>query len=569
MISSLSGSVFRCCAAALAMTATFGPLPLALADPRLPVPTAEQRRESAAKVREIFDRDAARATNPVAKAKLAAELLAQATDSSAPSDRYVLLDAALQLATEAGDPETALQAVESLERAYDVDATAMRAGVLDKLAAKAPPSSLEPVIDALLATANDALSADDIEQAEDLAQKAVAGARRSKDRGMQKKAADQLAAVRERKKSLSLQKPFLDRLANDPNDREAALELGMIRCFQQDEWRSGLPLLARGSDAALARLARFDLEQAANQERCLELGDAWWDYAETQKAPLKGPAMGRAITHYSAALAELKGLDRTRVEKRIAAAVAQTPGGQKASRSAIAKTPGLVFWFDASAKNSLVGQRGAAAPAANSTMGIESWADLGPDHRSARQPDASKQPAWDRNAFGGRGGLDFDGRQSLEVSAACGSEGTLFVVCEPRALANMRVVGDHPKFGQCVCLSFRMDGQLWMEVSESTSQYSVARSEPATYRANQIMVVHGSWGRQVDLFVNAKPAAAPQTLGWKVRFDSPWGIGNSDLKGGSEYFVGTVGEVVAFERQLSPEQARAIAGELMAKWGVR
>lgn len=569
MISSLAGPMRRRCVAALAVMTISGSLPHAVAGPRLPVPTTEQRRESAAKVREIFDQEAARATNPAAKSKLAAELLTHASESSDPSDRYVLLDAALQMATDAGDPGTALTAADSLGRMYDTDAHAMKASALDKLATKAPPAALEPVIDALLETVNDFLAADSIEEAEDLAQKAVAAARRSKDRGIQKKAADRLAAVRERKKSAAQQKPFLDRLAVNPNDREAALELGMIRCFQQDEWTAGLPLLTRGSDAALARLARLDLEQGEDKQHRLQLGDAWWDYAETQKAPMKGSAMGRAVTHYSAALPELKGLERTRIEKRIVSAVAQSPGGQKASRSAISKTPGVVFWFDASAKNSLVGQRSPSATAAETTMKIDSWTDLGPDHKLARQPDASKQPAWDRSAFGGRGGLDFDGRQLLEVNAACGNEGTLFLVCEARAVSNMRVLGNHPKFGQSVGLSFRADGQLWMEVSESTSQYCVARSAPATYKASQPLIVYGSWGRQVDLFVNGKPAAAPQTLGWKVRFDSPWGIGNANLKDGSEFFVGTIGEVVAFERQLPPEQARLIAGELMAKWGVR
>jgi hypothetical protein len=564
----LVGLVRRQAMAALVAIAAVGPLPHAVAGPRLPVPSAEQRRQSSAKIREIFDQDAVRATNPAAKAKLAAELLTHAGDSSEPPDQYVLLDAAMQLATDAGDPETAIKAVDLLGQAYDVDATSLKAGVLDKLAAKAPPASLELVIDALLETSDGKLSGDDVEQAEDLAQKAVAAARRSKDRGLQKKAADQLTNIRERKKGLAQQKPFLDRLAIDPNDREAALELGVIRCFQQDEWPSGLALLARGSDPALARLARLDLEQGEDGDLRLELGDAWWEYGESQKAPMKGGALSRAVAHYSAVLPELKGLDRTRVEKRIAAAVAQTPGGQKASRSAIAKTPGLLFWFDASAKNSVVGQRGNAA-GADVPINLESWADLGPEHKSGRQADAAKQPSWDRSAFGGRGGLDFDGKRLLEVNAPCGNEGTLFLVCEPRTLSNMRVLGNHPKFGQSVGLSFRADGQLWMEVSESTSQYCVAKSPPAAYKANQTLVVCGSWGRQVDLFVNGKPAAEPQQLGWKVRFDNPWGIGNANLKAGSEYFVGKVGEVVAFDRQLPPEQIRTIAGELLAKWGVR
>ena len=569
MKSSPLGLVSHHVVAVLAITIAFGPWPCVAAGPRLPVPSVEQRRASSAKVREIFDQDAARATNPAAKAKLAAELLTHAGDSADPSDRYVLLDAALQLASDGGDPATALKAVDLLNATYDMDAKALRAGAIDKLAAKAPPTALQPVIDALLEAVDEELAADDFEEAEDLAQKAVATARRSRDRGSQRKAADQLAAVRERKKSLGQQKPYLDRLAIDPNDREAALELGMIRCFQQDEWPDGLPLLARGSDATLARLARLDLEQDDDGQRRLQLGDAWWDYAEAQKPPLKGPSMGRAVTHYSAVLPELKGLERTRVEKRIAEAVAQTPGGQKAARSAIAKTPGVLFWFDASNKNSLAGQRIAAAGAADARMSLESWADLGPEHKSARQPDASKQPSWTRDAFGGRGGLDFDGHRLLEVPAPCGEEGTLFLVCEPRTLANMRVFGNHPKIGQYVGFSFRADGQLWMSVEESTSQYCAAKSPQSAYVANQPLIVCGSWGRHVDLFVNGKPAAPPQPLGWKIRFDVPWGIGNANLKDGSEYFVGRIGEVVAFDRQLPSEQVRAIAGELMAKWGIR
>jgi hypothetical protein len=68
--------------------------------------------------------------------------------------------------------------------------------------------------------------------------------------------------------------------------------------------------LAKGSDKALAELAKLDLAQSVDATEQVQLADGWW-------ATGKKPAQLRAKQLYEGALPRLTGIARTKVEKRI------------------------------------------------------------------------------------------------------------------------------------------------------------------------------------------------------------------------------------------------------------
>ena len=68
-------------------------------------------------------------------------------------------------------------------------------------------------------------------------------------------------------------------LAPKTSNPEDDLAAGKRLCFVENKWDKGLPLLVRGSDAELKRLAAAELKENATPQQRLKLGDRWWDFA--------------------------------------------------------------------------------------------------------------------------------------------------------------------------------------------------------------------------------------------------------------------------------------------------
>jgi hypothetical protein len=142
----------------------------------LPLPSKEAARAATAKVREIFSSDAAKASTPEAKAKLAGELIGHARETEPPVEQYVLLDAARALAMEAGDVAVVMESLQMIAKRFAIDLPAARNDALEDLATKAPPTSLAQVADLLLDAASERVGEGDVAQAEDMVEAAVTAA---------------------------------------------------------------------------------------------------------------------------------------------------------------------------------------------------------------------------------------------------------------------------------------------------------------------------------------------------------------------------------------------------------
>jgi serine/threonine protein kinase len=94
------------------------------------------------------------------------------------------------------------------------------------------------------------------------------------------------------------------------------LAAGKHLCFVENKWDEGLPLLARGSDVELKRLATAELNENATPQQRLRLGDRWWDFAGNAVGLDWKAAQQRAAYWYRQAV-PIRGPRKAEIEKRL------------------------------------------------------------------------------------------------------------------------------------------------------------------------------------------------------------------------------------------------------------
>jgi hypothetical protein len=295
-------------------------------DKRTPVPTATARAESLARVKDIYAGDFATAGTAARKSEFAGQLAAQADATKDPADRWALLTEALRLATDAGDAATAIPLIDRIPTEYAVERDESRLEALARLAARIAPSQSADLARRCLDLARELEKSADPEHVTRALTLAAAAAKKARNNDLAAEAARLSARQKDRQKVDKELEPILAKLASNPNDAELCLEAGRLLCFRAGRWDEGLPILQKGADKQLSTIAQMELTTPKSAADHLRAGDAWWDWADAQKPVAKTAAQAAAVRHYAAALAEVEGLDRARLEKRINAAVAASGG---------------------------------------------------------------------------------------------------------------------------------------------------------------------------------------------------------------------------------------------------
>src|SRR6202012_3086047 len=95
------------------------------------------------------------------------------------------------------------------------------------------------------------------------------------------------------------------------------LFVGRFYALRKGQWTVGLPHLAMGSDARLRDLATQDLQHPIDGLQQAELGDAWWDYAQSTTSTTRAHIEEHARHWYSLAQPNLAGLTLTRIQSRM------------------------------------------------------------------------------------------------------------------------------------------------------------------------------------------------------------------------------------------------------------
>jgi hypothetical protein len=116
------------------------------------------------------------------------------------------------------------------------------------------------------------------------------------------------------------------KLLDEPADPAANLTVGRWYAFTARRWDDGMPMLANGSDAGLAKLAQMELDKPGEAAERAQLADAWFEAA---RKPVgkddRIPMLSRALSWYGEALGGLTGLQKDGVAKRMAEIEKQLP----------------------------------------------------------------------------------------------------------------------------------------------------------------------------------------------------------------------------------------------------
>jgi hypothetical protein len=203
-----------------------------------------------------------------------------------------------------------------------------------------------------LTAVDTARSADDWTSAIALARSAEAVARKSQSALLINLAQAKVKDAETMKVEAEKVKDHYATLKNNPDDPDANLAVGRFLCLIKQDWDEGLEKLAKGPVASALKLAADTDRKAGDsgEDDRVKAGDTWYDMSKSADPVAKAAMQSRAQFWYTNAAAALAGIDKVKVEKRIAElqAIMDARGGSMkrwiANRQAI--TDGMIKKWD-------------------------------------------------------------------------------------------------------------------------------------------------------------------------------------------------------------------------------
>ena len=261
----------------------------AWAQDRTPVPDAAAEAQARELIHDVYGKEFEEARTSAARTALAKKLLDQATKTQDdPASHYMLLQIAADLATQAGDAQTALKAADGIVRTYEVDVIAVQLEYVHRVAEAAKLSSQRTALaKQALSLVDEALAVENYEAADQFAQIARVSARKARVFPLRKEIGARMKQVEELQEAYVEYQQAMARLDEAPTAAEANLTAGRYLCVARGDWERGVPMLALGSDAALKAVAIKELKGATSADARIALGDGWWNLAETKEGRQK------------------------------------------------------------------------------------------------------------------------------------------------------------------------------------------------------------------------------------------------------------------------------------------
>lgn len=294
------------------------------AEVRLPVPKATELAAAADKMRTVF---AKRLENAAAaeRATLAGEMIQQAVGMKQDAaGAFSLLTAAVTLATHAGDFDTAVEAMETKIRLFEVDAYEENAALLMAFGKtnggrRAASVGGDAYVQRAIRVIYAGIAVDDFTRASSIARYALmfkGDNSHDATATMFHRLRTQLSVARGHYTRTGV---ALATLRADPQDRQAAEEVGRFLCFVKGDWEAGLPLLAKSEQDLLNELAAADLAGHSSPQEVLTLADRWWELSDrTTQGVFRQACRDRAVTWYEVAFENLpESLDKLHAKARL------------------------------------------------------------------------------------------------------------------------------------------------------------------------------------------------------------------------------------------------------------
>jgi len=176
----------------------------------------------------------------------------------------------------------------------------------------------QPLVEIIIGMVDAAVEGDDYLQARKLMGVALRASYRKKD--LYRQVSDRNKSIGELNLAFSRMKPHLAKLKSNPDDPTANERVGSFYCFYKENWAKGLPMLVKVvvENDPLASAAEVELRNPEKPVRQVELGDFWWKISDKQKGTAQVNIRKHAVLWYKKALPTLSGLEKVRVEKRVA-----------------------------------------------------------------------------------------------------------------------------------------------------------------------------------------------------------------------------------------------------------
>ncbi len=289
------------------------------AQTRAPVPPAEKQKELFKLLEDGYDLP--RLDSTAKKQDVFAKLMESSADENLGADeRYVVLTTAISLASQMGDADEWLKAVNALVEAFEIDATREKTRLLTEfLKSSKPNARVKPIVEEAISMSQAASKERQFTEALSLLSSVDAVLRRAADGAALKPlAVEARAAIAAREKDWKAYQVASAKLQAKPDDPTANLAVGRWHLSQDDDWPKAIPLLVKASDAKWKAAAELEQAMPTDAMAQVAIGDAWWDIGQKETGAVKLALLAHAAQWYQQALPGLSsGLKKQVVSKRI------------------------------------------------------------------------------------------------------------------------------------------------------------------------------------------------------------------------------------------------------------
>jgi hypothetical protein len=282
---------------------------------KLKVPDEPSQAKAEGQIRQIFKGEYA-SNEPAARRGLAKKLLESAQDAKTEATaRFVLFREARNVAAGAGHAVGALRAVDEMNRVFAIDPAAYKAVIIQTAGRSiANQEDAAVYVSAGISLVDQMMGAHDFAGAGKLLPPTMMVAGQMKNGGI-------IRGVRNKGQYVKDTQVEFERLRGVMGRAGGELAGGKFACFFEDDWGRGLARLANSGDAKLKEAASKDLDGPKTGAERMAAGNAWWEVAQRQTGIAKAKFEARARHWYRQAMADVGGLERVQLERRIASSL--------------------------------------------------------------------------------------------------------------------------------------------------------------------------------------------------------------------------------------------------------
>ncbi len=331
--------LFRACLVALLLIAS---ATSAFAQMRASIPTAEKQKESAKELEGIHQ--ISRWDTVPKKQDGVKTLINMSRAKNQPSDdRYVVLTTLIPLAKDVGDFASWLEAVNVLVGSFEIDANKEKSRLLaEYLEASKSGATLKPAaVDEALALVKTAAQENRYPAANTLLNATDTAVRRPPAANALVKVVTEVRdTITVREKDWKAFQAASTKLGMNADDTSASFTVGRWHVLQQNDWKTALPFLAKGSQAKWKAAAELELTAPLDPLVQMSVGDEWWKIGQDESGTTKTALLIHAGEWYARALPNLpEGLKKQLVAKHLDEVAVLKGGVPKAPAAPINPAP--------------------------------------------------------------------------------------------------------------------------------------------------------------------------------------------------------------------------------------